>query len=138
MKIYSIKKQNYSWELDKEKRFINNDNEEEFDQGTMTLGTDLEHNFLEYDNETVLKSVIKMEMELVKNEPFASYKVEYEVITSANEETKNKVKNEEEEIDFSILHIIEPYFRFDISRTLFDSDLPERIVPYQFWKMAKR
>lgn len=138
MKIYSIKKQNYSWELDKEKRFTNNDNEEEFDQGTMTLGTDLEHNFLEYDNETVLKSVIKMEMELVKNEPFASYKVEYEVITSANEETKNKVKNEEEEIDFSILHIIEPYFRFDISRTLFDSDLPERIVPYQFWKMAKR
>ncbi|MEW4604523.1 hypothetical protein [Staphylococcus hominis] len=134
MNILSIKRKNYSWNFNEDKRNLDNS------KYLMETTVNTTNKVSEYKDEKRLKSTIHFQM-LIKQEEkkIAEYIDNYQVIISddefkdyPNEKEINNIKYDEK-----ILSIVEPYIRINLDKTLDDAGFPNNILAYRFWKDAE-
>lgn len=134
MNILSIKRKNYSWNFNEDKRDLDNS------KYLMETTVNTTNKVSEYKDEKRLKSKVYFQM-LIKQEEekIAEYIDNYQVIISddqfkdyPNEKEINNIK-----FDEMILSIVEPYIRINLDKTLDDAGFPNTILAYRFWEDAE-
>lgn len=131
MNIISIKRHNYSWIYDEEKR---NKNDSSF---TMEASLEPTHKVLDYDEEQRIETLIDFKLEIIQEGiSIGTYNEIHKLVTQSDINVNELNKKEKFKFDNDVVSIIEPYIRFNLERTLIDSSFPRYILPYRFWENA--
>lgn len=133
MNILSIKRKNYSWNYNEDKR--------DFDSTKYLIETTVNttNKVSEYKDEKRLKSKICFQMLIKQEKTVAEYIDNYQVILSDDQfkDHPNEKEIKSSNFDEKILSIVEPYIRINLDKTLDDAGFPTNILAYRFWENAE-
>lgn len=133
MEIINIRKGNFSWEIDFERaKYI--------DSGTMNFKGDVSFNVKEFGDGNNTKQVIfgtcSITVDVLdagkESTKIGRFLVTYHVEMSPFDEQSLKINDESQETEIKkiIMDLIEPYFRYDFEKVMYDAELPKHIIPY--------
>lgn len=136
--ILNVRKGNFSWEIDFEKAKFST-------SGSMKFNGGVDFEVKKFNDAIKNKQIIfghcKIEININDTETkenLGIFKVNYHIEIEPTDELladlENGKKNTEDEIRNFIMYILEPYFRYDFEKVMYDAELPKSIIPYGIFK----